>query len=69
MTSPQDDPTLIHKLAAMTDAEFNEVVHKARGTTRDVKKLIEREANKLGWQPVPPIPLNSDQIERRALGD
>ncbi len=40
--APQDDPALIAKLAAMTDAEFSAVVDKARGddTTRDMRKLI-----------------------------
>ncbi len=34
MTAPQDDPALIHKLAAMTDREFEAVVARARGVTK-----------------------------------
>lgn len=33
MTAPQNDPELIHKLAAMTSAEFTAVVRIARGVT------------------------------------
>lgn len=48
MPNPQDDPALIHKIAAMTDAEFAAVVDKARGATNltDVKDLILRELTK-----------------------
>lgn len=39
--SPQDDPALIAKLAAMTDAEFTAVVNRARGSTSDAVRAAE----------------------------
>lgn len=35
-TSPEEDDELVGKLAAMTDNEFQSVVSKARGTTKQM---------------------------------
>lgn len=32
---PQDDPELVHKIGALTDEEFSELVTKARGVTKE----------------------------------
>lgn len=53
---------LIKQLALLTDAEFEQVASQARGVDdSDIRAVIVRELQR---QPA----LNSDEIDRRALG-
>lgn len=40
MTAPEYDGELIHKLAAMTDSEFDAVVKRARGVSPDTRNTL-----------------------------
>lgn len=48
MTAPQDDPELVHKIAAMTAAELQAVIDKARGHSASGRAEMIRAAEESG---------------------